>query len=150
MTTTDANKDLVRRLYTDYLDANRLDRVGDIVSPDYENGAAPGSPVRGIAAFGPIAALLAAFPDIHYTIADLIADGDRVAVRWSWTGTHTGPYRGIAPTGKQVTNTGIAFFQIAGGKLVRGWIETDRLGFTLAIGAVADNPLFHPPVAPAR
>lgn len=144
---SDANKQLVRRLYDDYLNPGRLDRLGEIVSPDFQGAG----PQRGPAAFsGVIGGLRAAFPDLRYTVEDLVGDGDRVAVRWSWRGTHTGAFRGIAPTGKQVVNTGFAIFEVTDGKLARAWVETDRLGFLVAIGAVPYQEIFGPPRASAN
>ena len=139
---SDANKQLVRRLYDDYLNPGLLDRLGEIVSPDF----IAGGPQRGPAAFsGVVGGLRAAFPDLRYTVEDLVGDGDRVAVRWSWRGTHTGAFRGFAPTGKQVLNTGFAIFEVTDGRLARAWVETDRLGFLVAIGAVPYQEIFGPP-----
>jgi predicted ester cyclase len=145
--TSDANKELVRRLYDDYLSPGQLDRLTEIVSPDFVGVG----PQRGPAAFsGTVGALRDAFPDLRYTVEDLVGEGDRVAVRWSWRGTHTGAFRGVAPTGTQVVSTGFAIFEIADGKLARAWLETDRLGFLMAIGAVPHDPRFVPPPTPAR
>jgi steroid delta-isomerase-like uncharacterized protein len=58
------------------------------------------------------------FPDIHETIGDIVAEGDRVWVRFKATGTHTGEYRGIAPTGKKITIKGIIVLRIVDGKIV--------------------------------
>lgn len=138
----EAGEQLVRRLYDDHLNTGQLDGLGDVVSPDF---VGPGDQ-RGPAAFvAVVSGLRASFPDLRYTVDDVIADGDRVAVRWTWRGTFTSAFRGFPPTGKQVVNSGTAFFQIAGGKLARAWVETDRLGFLLAIGAVPYNPAFGPP-----
>jgi predicted ester cyclase len=143
---SDASKALVRRLY-DILNAGQLDRLDELVSSDFEG---PGGQ-RGPAAFAaPILALRAAFPDLRYTIEDIVAEGDRVAVRWTWRGTFAGAFRTFRPTGKPMTNTGFAIFQLADSKLVRTWLETDRLGFLLAIGAVPYSPAFGPPPAPVR
>src|SRR5262245_43731883 len=93
------NKEVVRRLYEEGFNAGTagLDRF---VDPDY----AGAGDRRGPVAFAqPVLRLLRAFPDIHYTIEDLVAEGDRVVVRWTWKGTHTGDFNGIAPTQKLVT-----------------------------------------------
>jgi predicted ester cyclase len=72
----------------------------------------------------------------HAAIAmDLVAEGDKVAIRWSWRGIHKGEYMGIAPTGKQVTMTGISILRIVGGKIVEEWGESDNLGFMEQLGA---------------
>ena len=83
--------------------------------------------------------LRAAFPDIHYTVDDVVAEGDQVAVRWHWTGTHRGAFRGFPPTDKAVTNTGAGIFRLSGGKIVTAVLETDRLGFLEQIGAVPEG-----------
>lgn len=138
----DANKQLVRRLYTDYLNPGRLDRLAEVVSPDF----AGRDGVRGPAAFAQsISALRAAFPDLAYTVEDIVAEGDRVAVRWVVRGTFTAAFRGFPPSGAQIENTGFAIFDIANGKLTRATVETDRLGFLQAIGAVPNDPAFGPP-----
>ena len=77
----------------------------------------------------PVTLLATAFPDIAYTLTDLIAEGDRVAVRWSWTCTHARQFRDFAPTNRRFTNTGMAIFTVAGGKITAVAMETDRLGF---------------------
>ena len=127
--------------------AKLADEVGgEIVSPQFVGVG----PERGPAAFGGvITALRGAFPDLVYTIEDVVAEGDRVAVRWTWRGTHQHAFRSFAPTGKPVTNTGFAIFQVTDGKLSRAWLETDRLGFLQAIGAVPHDPAFGPP-APTK
>lgn len=140
-----SNERLVRRLYDDYLNPGRLDRLDEIVSPDFDGPAG-----RGVAGFtASMAALRAGFPDLAYAIEDVVAGGDRVAVRWVWRGTHTGPFRSLAPTGKKVVSAGMAIFQITGGKLGRAWLETDRLGFLQALGAIPYDPAYGPsPAAP--
>lgn len=83
--------------------------------------------------------LRGAFPDLRYTIEELVAEDDRVAVRWHWTGTHTGVFRGVAPTRKSVTNSGAGIFRLRDGRIAGASIETDRLGFAQALG-VAPGP----------
>src|SRR5216110_1338630 len=125
---TSDNKALVRRIYDDFINTGRVEHLDDVVSPDFVGVGGQ----RGPAAFAaPIIALRAAFPDIQYTTDQIVAEGDRVAVRWTWRGTFTSAFRSYAPNGKQMTNTGMAIFQIAGGKIVHSWLETDRLGFLI-------------------
>ncbi|HEY0789054.1 MAG TPA: ester cyclase [Thermoanaerobaculia bacterium] len=125
-------KDIVRHIYEDAINTGRLERFDELVAATYE---APDG-AKGAAAFrANVAELRAGFPDIRFTIEDLIAEGDRVAVRWSWVATHRGTFRGIPPTGKRVTNSGIAIYQLREGKIVRSWLETDRLGALQQMGA---------------
>jgi len=131
------NQDTITALYAAF-NAHQLDRLPALFV----------EPQPGLQAA--IAGLIVAFPDIHYTIADLTADGDRVAVRWTWTGTHTGPYRGIPATGKPVANDGMAIYTLRAGKIASLSMLTDRLGFLQQLGlAPADGAPF-PAIDPAR
>lgn len=82
-----------------------------------------------------IAELRAAFPDLHYTLTHVVGEGEHVAVRWQWTGTHKAAFKSFAASQAQVTNTGMAIFTFANGNIVDVVVETDRLGFIQAIGA---------------
>jgi steroid delta-isomerase-like uncharacterized protein len=77
-----------------------------------------------------------AFPDLHITIEDIIAEGDTVVVRTTFHGTHNGDLMGIAPTGKQATTTGMSIFRVANGKAVEQWANSDDLGLLQQLGVV--------------
>ena len=77
-----------------------------------------------------------AFPDLKFTVELTIIEGDRMAVRWAATGTHTGDFRGIAPTGKQINIAGVAIYRVAEGKIGEGWSQPDTLGLLQQIGAI--------------
>ena len=77
-----------------------------------------------------------AFPDVHFTIDDLIAEGERVVIRWTVTGTHKGELQGIAPTGKHVTVTGMVMSRFVKGKVEEDWINFDALGLLQQLGVV--------------
>jgi steroid delta-isomerase-like uncharacterized protein len=136
MDTTSRNEAVIRRHYAEVVNAGRLELVADFVSPDYV-GSQGDTGVDGFRRV--IEALRTGLPDIRVTIEDVVAQGDRVVARTSVVGTNTGPMRGVAPSGRRVTNTGIAIFQLRDGKIVRIWMETDRLGFLQQIGAVPEN-----------
>jgi steroid delta-isomerase-like uncharacterized protein len=78
---------------------------------------------------------LSAFPDGHTTVEDLISDGEKVAYRWTFRGTHQGELMGIPPTGKQVTITGITINRLSGGKVEEQWNNFDQLGMLQQLGA---------------
>jgi predicted ester cyclase len=80
--------------------------------------------------------LRAAFPDLHFTIEDQIAAGDRVVTRWTANGTHNGEFQGISPTGKQITIAGIDIDRLANGKVVECWPVADELGLLRQLGAI--------------
>lgn len=78
-----------------------------------------------------------AFPDYHNVIEDMIAEGDRVAVRVMCRGTHRTEFMGIAPTGKSVEFSAVSIFRFAGGKVVERWNNTDNLGMLQQLGVSA-------------
>ena len=76
-----------------------------------------------------------AFPDLHMTIEDVIEQRDRVVIRWTGRGTHTGELNGLAPTDRTVEVTGITIQRIAGGRVAEAWSNWDTLGLLQQIGA---------------
>lgn len=79
---------------------------------------------------------LAAFPDLHFTFEDFIAEGDQVVVRWTSSGTQKGELMGIPPGDKQVSVMGIEIYRFEGGKIVEHWLESDMLGLLQQLGVV--------------
>ena len=77
-----------------------------------------------------------AFPDLHLTVEDMIAEGDMVVSRLKARGTHRGDLMGIAPTGKQATVDAIDITRVAGGQLVERWGIIDMLGMMQQIGVI--------------
>lgn len=76
------------------------------------------------------------FSNIETTAEDMIIEKDKVVTRWTWVGTHESEYMGIAPTGKQLTITGISIDRVTEGKIVEEWIEMDQLGMMQQLGVV--------------
>ena len=77
-----------------------------------------------------------AFPDLHFTIDDMIVEGDKLAARYTITGTHKGEYMGAPPTNKKITIRAIAIERFAGGKIVEEWGSMDTLGLMQQLGVV--------------
>jgi predicted ester cyclase len=75
-----------------------------------------------------------AFPDLHWTIHDIIVEGDKAAYRFTFTGTHRGKFMGIPPTNKKVTSWFIEIDRVSNGKFVEGWVRSDTLGFLQQLG----------------
>ena len=93
--------------------------------------------IQGLEAFKQLQAmLLTAFPDFHFTVEDVLAEGDKVAVRLTASGTHQGVFMGIPPTGKHWTTTEIAINRIVGGKIAEHWANRDMLGFLQQLGVI--------------
>jgi steroid delta-isomerase-like uncharacterized protein len=133
------NKDLVRRYVEEVSNRQNLDSVEELIAENYthhrDNGAT--SDVRGPAYIKQnVSSTRAAFPDAHFTVNEMIAEGDKVAYRWTATGTHQGEYMGIAATGKRITITGTTVLRIENGKIAERWANEDMLGFMQQLGAV--------------
>ena len=76
------------------------------------------------------------FPDVHRTIEDIIAEGDKVWVRVKITGTHTGKYRGLAPTSKKFVMATVPMYRVVEGKIIEGWSVWNRLGLFKQLGVI--------------
>ncbi len=76
------------------------------------------------------------YPDMHFTIEEQVAEGDKVVSLWTITGTHKGEWVGIPPTGKQISIHGMSLQRYQGGKMVEGWLAMDMLGWMQQIGVV--------------
>ncbi len=136
------NKQAVRSLFEEGFNRRRSDVLEEVVAPEYVDAFGE----HGAAAFQKvIAGLRGGFPDIEYTVEELVAEDDAVAVRWHWTGTHRGVFRGLAPTERRVTNNGLAIFHLRAGKVVAATLETDRLGFLQGLGVVPPNEALFAP-----
>ncbi len=129
------NKAIARRIYEEFKREN-LPVYYELYAADFVYHEPDGQEL-GLEAFKQSApTLLTAFPDYHVTVEDLIAEGDKVVSRYTWTGTHKGELGGIPPTGRQVTVHGIEVLRIVGGKLVEAWDEVDYLGLMQQLGAI--------------
>ncbi|MFQ6017236.1 MAG: ester cyclase [Kiloniellaceae bacterium] len=76
------------------------------------------------------------FPDLHIEPEFTVAENDKVVVRWHGTGTHTGEFRGVAPTGKAINIAGVAIYRVADDRIVEGWSHVDTLTLLTQIGAI--------------
>ena len=135
-TREEQNKALIRQL-ADRINAKDLENALTLFSPTYvEHAAWPGMPAGIEAVRAYFSMLFAGFPDVHATILELIADEDKVVLRASSEGTHTGPFIGIPPTGKHARWSFIDISRIADGKIVEHWNETDQMGLMQQLGLV--------------
>jgi len=134
------NKALVLRLIDEVLCKGNLAATDQLLDANFVLHF-PGSPepIRGVEGLKRVAEnFLAGFPDRHVIVEDVICEGDKLAVRITQQGTHKGVFQGIAPTGKQVSVTGIAIFRVVNGKIAEEWLSSDRLGLIQQLGAVPE------------
>ena len=133
---TEENKAVVRRLFEAYNQHN-LAGVEELCAPDYVWHGPAGFGDMDLAAMKQVMpAYFTAFPDLHWTVDDLIAEGDKVVSRYTCRATHQGELMGIPATGKVVTWTCILISRFAGGKCVEDWEEADMLGLFQQLGAI--------------
>jgi steroid delta-isomerase-like uncharacterized protein len=137
----EANKVLARRIF-DEMNRGNLAIVDEVYVPDYvhHDPSLPPAWQRGRDNYRQgVSTLFTAFPDLHGTVEELIAEGDKVAVRVSWRGTHKGELMGIPPSGKRVEFGFMSIVRIVDGKVAEGWVNFDALGMMQQIGAIPTN-----------
>jgi steroid delta-isomerase-like uncharacterized protein len=143
--TTDENKAMARRFIEEVANRGNFAVIDELIAPDFEvrDAVIPVStgPEGVKQVFG---AVRDAFPDFHETIEDVLADEDRVMVRWSTRGTHRGEFAGIPATGKEVTWRGVFILRVAGGRFVEMWQLHDQLGLLQQLGATVTMPAASP------
>jgi len=132
-------KALERRLYEEYNKGKAavLTVIDELYATDTVQHSSTGQDIRGIKDYKQhVSEFSSAFPDLHFTIDDMVAEGDKVAVRLTATGTNKGVFKGIPPTNKKVTVSMIQIDRVAGGKFVEGWSRYDTLGLMQQLGLI--------------
>jgi steroid delta-isomerase-like uncharacterized protein len=127
---------VVDRVRAEVYNTGNFDVMPEIFAEGYLHGSANGPDAVGIAEGARrIGGFVTALPDLEWTFDEVIAEGDRVAARWTTRGTHDGDLLGFAPTGKPVEFTGISFFTVRCGKIVEFQTEMDAAGLLEQVGA---------------
>jgi steroid delta-isomerase-like uncharacterized protein len=135
----DNNEAVIRRWIEAYNERD-LEAEADVLAPGFvaHVPAAPG-PLEGLEAWrqfsGPFAE---AFPDLRLTVEDVVSEGEKVAARVAFRGTHRGGFQGIPPTGKEVAFSSMEFNRVVGGKVEEHWVELDLLGLMQQLGAIPE------------
>ena len=137
---SDANKNVVRRLFEEVWNKGNLPVADELFAQNYshhdsstpEFGRGPESEKKRATLYR------TAFPDVRLTVEDIIAEGETVTTRWSCRGTHKGDLSGIAPTGKQFAISGITVARFTSGKISESWVNWDALGLMQQLGVVAE------------
>lgn len=140
--TPERNKAVVRRFYEELWNARKASVADEIFAPDCvthqlesgaEVGGAPRSPEdvkRHIAEW------VSGFPDLRFTVEQLIAEADCVVSRSVMEGTHTGVWHGVAPTGRRVNIRMMVIQRLAEGRIAEDWVLVESLGFFRQLGLV--------------
>ncbi len=140
MASPDQNKELIYQYFEAY-DRQDTERTGQLVSSSNYTLHLSGMPPmdwNGTKQF--YAAAWSAFPDLHHEILDIVAEGDKVAVRYNIIGTHKGELEGIPATGKEVSFGAMDFITLIDGKVAEEWEIADTMGLMQQIGAIPSAP----------
>src|SRR6266851_1060462 len=132
MSTTENNKAVIGKFLEEVINQNRMDRANDLVVLDPLPGQRQGR--EGLKEA--LGLMRAAFPDIHWVVEEMVAEGDTVVTRFTWKGTHRGVFLGVPATGKSVVVKGVVIDQLAGGKMSKSRILMDSLGMMQQLGVV--------------
>lgn len=135
---TEQNKAVVRQVVEEIFNRGNMSRADELLSPDFveREELPPGIPRDREGVKQLTIMMRSAFPDFKATIDDIVAEGDKVVVRQTWSGTHKGEFMGIPPTGKSVSFGVIDIIRIAGGKFVEHWGVMDSMGMMQQLGAI--------------
>ena len=131
---SEQNKATARRLYEEVINQGKLETADELLAPDAPShtGVPPGP--EGLKRH--VSMLRAAFPDLHHSIEDVIAEGDKVVVRTTCTGTHVGDFLGIPPTGRRFTQEHIHILRLEQGKVAEHWAQMDKVGMMQQLGVM--------------
>jgi steroid delta-isomerase-like uncharacterized protein len=135
---TEQNKALVRQMVEEIFNRGNISRADEFLSPDFvEHEELPPGIPQGREGVKQLTAMMRnAFPDFKATIQDIIAEGDKVVIRMTWSGTQKGEFMGVPPTGKSVSFGVLDIIRVAGGKFVEHWGQMDSMGLMQQLGAI--------------
>jgi steroid delta-isomerase-like uncharacterized protein len=135
---TDSNKNVIKAFLEDVINQGRLERANDLVKEDFvELDPLPGQQqgMEGLKAV--IHALRSAFPDMHWVVDEMVAEGQKVVTRFVWTGTHRGVFLGIPATGRSVEVKGVVIDRLEDGKMADSRILMDTMGLMQQLGVIS-------------
>ena len=134
------NKALVRRFVDEVQSAGNTDAIDEICSPEFVNHSAPPGVPSNCEGVKQLTAMFRqAFPDSYFTVEDMMAEGDKVATRKTFHGTHQDEFMGIPPTGRRVNMGLIDIVRIVDGRVVEHWSMGDNLGMMQQLGGTAQQ-----------
>lgn len=132
------NKSSVRRLYEEVWNQRNLEAAKELIAPSHavqlfdaaDSGVGPEAYARNVVQF------VRAFPDLKFTVIDMVGESEKVVTLWNISGTHKGEFRGIAVTGKKISVDGITISQLADGKIMDSYVSLDMWSMMQQLGAV--------------
>jgi steroid delta-isomerase-like uncharacterized protein len=130
-------KAIVRRLYDEVWNKRRLELADEIISPSHalHDPNVHGSAIGPEAYKRQVTRFIMGFPDLHFSIEDMVCEKEKVAVCWTISGTHKGEFMGIPPSNKKMSVDGITVNHLADGKIMDSYVSWDALGVFQQLGA---------------
>jgi len=133
---TETNKKIVQRIFEEGINQNKPEVYDEVIAANYVNHDFP-TPTPGVEGFKIVMGMFkAGFPDLHITLENTLAEGDRVATLGYFTGTHQGEFNGIPATGRSAKVKYIDFWRIENGKAVENWVQMDMIGLLQQLGVM--------------
>ncbi len=119
--------ELIVQLYDEVFGRGRLELIEQLFATTFIDHSTPEQPTgtAGVAAY--VLAVRTGFPDLEIIVDDLVVEGNTIAIRTTWRGTHLGMYEGVAPSGKKAQRTLMQLFRIANGLFAEEWNEGQSL-----------------------
>lgn len=132
---SEGNKDVIRRLFDDVWNGGKLGLLDTLIGGAYVDHSPSASQASGAAGVkAKITALREAFPDLRFTLEELVAEDEIVAARYQWRGTHRAAFLGVPPTGKRIVVRGMDFYRLRESRIVEHWDILDDLGMLTQLG----------------
>jgi steroid delta-isomerase-like uncharacterized protein len=132
------NKTVVNRFVEEVINQGRLEQADQLVVADFvELDPLPGQQPGREGLKEVIAQMRAAFPDIHWVLDEMVAEGEKVVSRFTWSGTHRGTFLGIPATGRSISVKGVVIDRVVAGKMVDSRILMDGLSMMQQLGALS-------------
>jgi len=135
------NRAVIQAFFEDVLNQRRLDRADDLVKENFiELDPLPGQEQgrEGLKAI--LRMLWSAFPDMHWVVSEIVAEGEKVVTRFVWTGTHRGVFLGIPATGRSVEVKGVVIDRLEDGRMADSRILMDTMGLMQQLGVIPAPP----------
>ncbi len=131
------NRATVKRYYDEVFNGHNAELIDLLAVEDYvENDPFAGQGNGRSDLKARVEAILGAFNPVRFTVEDIVAEGDRVVVRWSQVGTQSGPFMGMPPTGREYRINGIDVHALREGRMAEHWHVVDQLGLLQQLGAI--------------
>jgi predicted ester cyclase len=133
---TERNKAVIRRFVDEVQNHKNWDVYDELNDPEFFNHSAPPGMTDREGSKQYLGGFLKGFPDCRFTIDDMIAEGDQVVTKKTFSGTHEGEFAGIAPTGKHVSLQFVDIMRLRDGRIVEHWLSMDQLSFMQQLGVI--------------